>query len=366
MVAKASGVRGFLPLLWRRRASRAETADRAMENIAAAACRNLRALGLFVDCKQYGASFFEIFASTSQKLITRPENQEASGIAFLLAGKYEPPTLVFEEINSLQRGLGRKMVAGVFAALDEAPRAIKRVRVDDLSPFQQDGRRWWEQVAADYGQYEWIITHGEYEMTPPIETVAQSADFLRKKRLLESLAQEFGYDLRKIRLSPERETIEYLGQSFASEGDAQPDGTITIFYDPEMSDARLGCCLAHEIQHARYFAVRDAYRAEPDDGPLHRRFARFTPELLAAQRGVSDYSNEHWDAWKGASLPALFSDELENGESEPINETIADVAKALYNWGPDVRVNPFWKELQAAINEEFDKLNEFARDERLR
>ena len=102
--------------------------------------------------------------------------------------------------------------------------------------------------------------------------------------------------------------------------------------------------------------MRDAYHAEPADGPLHQRFAKFTPEMLAAQRGVSNYSCEHWIAWKGKSSPKLFSMELEEGQSEPINETIAEVAKAQYNWGPDVRINPVWKELQQAVNEEYEKL----------
>ncbi len=157
-------------------------------------------------------------------------------------------------------------------------------------------------------------------------------------------------------LSPERKVFAFLGQSFASEGEATPDGRVTIYYDPRMSDARLGCCLAHELQHLRYFAVRDAYLAEPPDGPLHRRFVRFTPELLAAQRGVSNYSNEHWDAWKGAGPPRLFSDELAEGGSEPINETIAEVAKALYNWGPEARISPLWRELAAAIDAEYARL----------
>jgi hypothetical protein len=347
---------GFLNWSRGRAETRVDPIDAAMERVAGAVCRNLRTLGLFVECTRYGTSFFEIAASTSKKLITRPDSRAASGIALLLAGKYEPPTLVFEEINSLQRGLGRKMVAAVFAALDEAPSVIAQVRVDDLSPVQRDGRRWWEHRAGDFANYEWTITHGENEMRAQREDVAQSPDFLRRERLLERLAREFGYDPRKVRLSPERETIQYLGQSFTSEGDTQPDGSITIFYDPEMSDARLGCCLAHEIQHARYFAVRDAYRAEGEDGPLHRRFARYTRDALAAQRGVSDYSNEHWDAWKGAAPPALFSDELAEGGSEPINETIAEVAKALYNFGPDVRISPLWKELRQAINEEYERL----------
>lgn len=338
-----------------------DISDPAMEKIADAIVENLRGLGLIVECKKYGTGFWEIVASTSSRLITRPDNKEASGVALLLAGKFDPPTLVFEEINAVQRGFGRKMVAAVFVGLSEAPGVFSCVKVDDLSPYLRDGRRWWEHIAHEYAQHDWQITHGENETrapagSPPREEAGQSAEFLRKRHLLVTLASEFGYDAAKVRLTPERETICYLGQTFVSEGDAQPDGNITIFYDPKMSDARLGCCLAHEIQHARYFAVRDAYRTEPEDGPLHRRFSQYNPELLASQRGVSDYSNEHWDAWKASSLPALFSDELAAGESEPINETIAEVAKALYNFGSDVRINPIWKELQQAINEEYEKL----------
>ncbi|HEY8125037.1 MAG TPA: hypothetical protein VIF88_06415 [Methylocystis sp.] len=189
-----------------------------------------------------------------------------------------------------------------------------------------------------------------------IGDVETSAEFWTKRRTLAALAAEFGYDVSKVLLCPETRTFDYLGQSFTAEGQSFPDGRIEIFYDPQMSDARLGCCLAHELQHGRYFVVRDAYRAEAADGPLHRRFAKYAPELLAAQRGVSNYSNEHWDAWKGDAPPKLFSLETEEGGSEPINETIAEVAKALYNWGPDVRVNALWKELHDAINEEHEAL----------
>lgn len=190
----------------------------------------------------------------------------------------------------------------------------------------------------------------------PWGDIAASPDFIRMRQKLEALCRVFGYDASKVTLSPRKKTFEYLGQNFTSEGESLPDGRVEIYYDPDMSDARLGCCLAHELQHMRYFTVRDAYRAEPADGPLHRRFAKFTPDLLAAQRGVSNYSNEHWDAWKGDAPPKLFSMELEEGQSEPINETIAEVAKAQFNWGPDVRINPLWKELQQAINEEYERL----------
>jgi hypothetical protein len=195
------------------------------------------------------------------------------------------------------------------------------------------------------------------DLAPTAMTGAEiSPEFLRKQQTLAALVRQFGYEVEKVTLSPQAITFDYLGQSFTSEGQSFPDGRIEIYYDPSMSDARLGCCLAHELQHVRYFFVRDAYRAEPADGPLHRRFAKYAPEMLAALRGVSNYSNEHWDAWKGDAPPKLFAPELETGESEPINETIAEVAKALYNWGPDARINPLWKELHDAINEEYAAL----------
>jgi hypothetical protein len=188
------------------------------------------------------------------------------------------------------------------------------------------------------------------------DDITKRPDFIEKRRRLEALAKEFGYEPSMVTLRPEKRIFDYLGQSFTAEGEAWPDGRVDIYFDPKMGDARMGCCLAHELQHLKYFVVRAAYHAEGADGPLHRRFAKFAPELLAAQRGVSNYSNEHWDAWRGYSSPKLFSMELEEGQSEPINETIAEVAKAQYNWGPDVRINPVWKELQNSINEEYEKL----------
>lgn len=353
--------------LWRGAGAK-ERGDPAIAEIAGEICGNLGALGLFVESKQYGTSFWEIRASTSPKMITTPDGTEASGVALLLAGKFDPPALVFEQINSLTRGLGRKMVEAAIAGLKARPGVFQRVKVNDLSPHMKDGRRWWEHVADAHAEFDWAITHEEpfasasrvaqsrepFPLT--LADIAASPDFLKKRRKLEALCHEFGYDADRATLSAEKKTFDYLGQSFTSEGESFPDGSVVIFYDPAMSEARLGCCLAHEIQHVKYFAVRDAYRVEPEEGPLHKRFAKFTPEALAARRGVSDYSNEHWDAWKGAAPPRLFSMELEEGESEPINETIAEVAKALYNWGPDVRLDPLWKELREAINEEYERL----------
>ncbi len=331
----------------KRRAASPALAELA-EDIAA----NLRALGLFVDVAPHGTGFVEIRASTSPKLVTTPDSAEASGVALLLAAKYDPPALVFEQINSIQPGLGRRMVAAVMEGLRAHPGVLACVKVNDLSPFQPDGRRWWETVADGYADLDWRITHDPDDAHWP----ARSADFIRKQEKLRALARGFGFDPEIVTLSPERKSFDYLGQCFESEGEATPDGRVTIYYDPAMSDARLGCCLAHELQHLRYFAVRDAYMAETPEGPLRKRFARFTPELLAAQRGVSPYSNEHWDAWNATHPPRLFSEELAEGGSEPINETIAEVAKALYNWGPEVRISPVWRELQAAVDEEYARL----------
>ena len=181
-------------------------------------------------------------------------------------------------------------------------------------------------------------------------------EFAHRQGQLRALTLHFGYDPEKVRLLAGAKTFDYLGQRFTSEGEALPNGEITIYYDPQMSEARMACCLAHEIQHVKYFVVARAYHCEGDDGSLHRLFADFTPESLAAQGGVSPYADEHWRAWRGERPPRLFSQELEEGGSEPINETVAEVAKALYNWGPDVAINPIWKKLQETINAVYDKL----------
>lgn len=347
---------GFWDFLRRGRRRRADMPP-ALAELAQEVCSNLRGLGLFVGQQSYGPGFVEIRASTSRKLVSTPDDREASGVALLLAAKYEPPALVFEQINSVERGLGRRMVEAVMAGLRAHPGVLSCVKVNDLSPVQADGRRWWEHVADAHAEWDWRITHDPDDTHWPARAdVTQSPEFLRKSEKLRALAREFGHAPEVVALSPERKTFDFLGQRFSSEGEATPDGRVTIYYDPAMSDARVACCLAHELQHLRYFVVSAAWRSEPPDGPLRRRFARFTPELLAAQRGVSPYSNEHWDAWAGAGPPRLFSDEIAEGGSEPINETISEVAKALYNWGPDVAINPVWRELQAAIDAEYARL----------
>lgn len=153
---------GVMDVLRLRRSDGAnERSDSAIDKIADDVCRNLRALGLFVESKKYGSGFCEIVASSSRRLITVPDGKEASGIALLLAGKFDPPAVVFEEINSLRAGLGRQMVGAVIAGLEERPGLFRRLRVNDLSPRLKDGRRWWEHIASSHPDFDWIITHDE-------------------------------------------------------------------------------------------------------------------------------------------------------------------------------------------------------------
>ena len=142
------------------RASKPSETD-GLQAIEDAVCRNLRALGLHVRARRFGRGFSEIVASSSPRLITTPDGSLASGIMLLLAQKYDPPLVVFEEINSLRRGLGRAMVAAALDGVSAHPGVFRHVRVNDLSPFQQDGRRWWENVAELHPSFAWIITHEE-------------------------------------------------------------------------------------------------------------------------------------------------------------------------------------------------------------
>jgi hypothetical protein len=143
------------------RPDKAKMGDTALEKVADEICRNLLGLGLYVEARNYKVAFWEIVASSSRRMITLPGGNEASGIALLLAGKYDPPTLVFEEINSLMPGLGSKMVGAAIAALETHPGVFQRIRVNDLSPRLGDGRRWWEHIASAYPRFDWHITHEE-------------------------------------------------------------------------------------------------------------------------------------------------------------------------------------------------------------
>ena len=149
--------------IWRSLLSRSsgasESAAPEIARVANAIADRLRALDLFVASRAHGRRFHEIFASSSARMIIMPDDAEASGVALLLAGGYAPPAVVFERINSITPGLGRRMVAAVFDSLRDHPGVFTHVRVNDLSPFQTDGRRWWENVADEYADFNWIITH---------------------------------------------------------------------------------------------------------------------------------------------------------------------------------------------------------------
>ncbi len=138
--------------------ARSESREPAIARTAQGIVENLRALGLHVEAKLFGSHFVEIVASTSPKLITTPGNALASGVALLLAGKYDPPTLVFEEINSLEPGLGRAMAEAALQALAEGERPIRNIRVDDASPRGRDGLSFWRRAAAAHAWLEWEIT----------------------------------------------------------------------------------------------------------------------------------------------------------------------------------------------------------------
>ena len=93
---------------------------------------NLSQLSLHVTSQKYGMGFWEIRASSSTKMITVPGNEAASGVALLLAHKYDPPMIVFEQINSIHPGMGRKMVAAILEGVRCYPNIFCHVRVNEI------------------------------------------------------------------------------------------------------------------------------------------------------------------------------------------------------------------------------------------
>ena len=153
---------------------REERADPAAARTVEAVVANLRALGLHVEARSYGPHFVEIFASTSPKLVTTPGSPLASGVALLLAGAYDPPTLVFEEINSLNPGLGRRMVEAALQALAAQECPFRKVRVDDASPLGGDGLSFWRRAAAAHAWLDWEITENEGAGAPAARKTVQA------------------------------------------------------------------------------------------------------------------------------------------------------------------------------------------------
>ena len=137
---------------------REAAADPAVARTAERIVANLQALGFFVEAKPFGPHFVEIVASTSSQLVTTPGSPVASGVALLLAEKYDRPTLVFEEINSLAPGLGRKMVEAALQGLEGQDCPFRKIRVDDASPRGRDGLSFWRRAAAAHAWLEWEIS----------------------------------------------------------------------------------------------------------------------------------------------------------------------------------------------------------------
>ncbi len=128
-----------------------------VETTASAIYQNLRRLGLHVTLKSYRPGLWEIFASTSAKMVVKAGNKEASGIALMLTNRYDPPTLYIEEINSLQPGLGAQMVGAIIDALKHQPRAFQ-IRLNDRSPILRDYRTWWQHIISSHPEFEWTRT----------------------------------------------------------------------------------------------------------------------------------------------------------------------------------------------------------------
>jgi len=155
-------------------------ADPGVTRTAEAIVANLRALGLFVEAKPFGPPFVEIVASTSPKLVTTPGSPLASGVALLLAGAYDPPTLVFEEINSLKPRLGRAMVDAALRGLTGQECPFRKIRVDDASPRGSDGLSFWRRAAAAHAWLDWEITENEGAGAPAARKTVQAE--LRERR----------------------------------------------------------------------------------------------------------------------------------------------------------------------------------------
>jgi hypothetical protein len=131
--------------------------DRQVETTASAIFLNLRRLHLFVTLNSYGPGFWEIFASSSPKMIVKAGNDKASGISLMLTNRYEPPELYIEEINSLRAGMGAQMVGAIFDALKHQPRAFE-IRLNDRSPIVSGDVTWWQHIISAHPEFAWVRT----------------------------------------------------------------------------------------------------------------------------------------------------------------------------------------------------------------
>ena len=112
---------------------------------------------MFVTLKSYGPGFWEIFASTSPKMIVKAGNDKASGISLMLTNRFDPPELYIEEINSLRAGMGAQMVGAIIDALKYQPRAFQ-IRLNDRSPILRDDLTWWQHIISAHPEFTWVRT----------------------------------------------------------------------------------------------------------------------------------------------------------------------------------------------------------------
>lgn len=131
--------------------------DRQVKATASAIYLNLRRLQLYVTLNSYGPGFWEIFASTSPKLIVKAGNEKASGISLMLTNRYDPPELYIEEINSLRAGMGVQMVGAIIDALKCQPRAFQ-IRLNDRSQILRDDFTWWQHIISLHPEFKWVRT----------------------------------------------------------------------------------------------------------------------------------------------------------------------------------------------------------------
>lgn len=131
--------------------------DQQVEITASAIYLNLRRLQLYVTLKSYGPGFWEIFASTSPKMIVKAGNDTASGISLMLTNRFDPPELYIEEINSLRPGMGAQMVSAIIDALKCQPRAFQ-IRLNDRSPIVRDDITWWQHIISAHPEFTWVRT----------------------------------------------------------------------------------------------------------------------------------------------------------------------------------------------------------------
>ncbi len=131
--------------------------DQQVETTAGAIYLNLRRLQLYVTLKSYGPGFWEIFASTSPKMIVKAGNDQASSISLMLTNRFDPPELYIEEINSLRPGTGAQMVGAIIDALKHQPRAFQ-IRLNDRSPILRDDVTWWQHIISAHPEFAWVRT----------------------------------------------------------------------------------------------------------------------------------------------------------------------------------------------------------------